>query len=157
MQGPTGADDERRNIARYQPTPLNTGLPNPFAQIFQGIEFANNCIDNIPKMDLYSKGSEQEKKKLQRMYGEALTLRAQFYFEGIRNWGDLPAHFTSAANLAVANPFPSRTDRDSLYDHILNDLKIAEDLYHGKMNLMPLVMQTMKELQKEQLKVFGQG
>ena len=128
MQGPTGSDDERRNIARYQPTPLNTGLPNPFAQIFQGIEFANNCIDNIPKMDLYTKGAEQEKMKLQRMYGEALTLRAQFYFEAIRNWGDLPAHFTSAANLAVANPFPSRTDRDTLYDHILNDLKIAEDL-----------------------------
>jgi hypothetical protein len=128
MQGPTGSDDERRNIARYQPTPLNTGLPNPFAQIFQGIEFANNCIDNIPKMDLYTKGAEQEKMKLQRMYGEALTLRAQFYFEAIRNWGDLPAHFTSAANLAVADPFPSRTDRDTLYDHILNDLKLAEDL-----------------------------
>jgi hypothetical protein len=28
-------------------------------------------------MDKYSNGSEQEKKQLQRMYGEALTLRAQ--------------------------------------------------------------------------------
>jgi hypothetical protein len=127
-QGPTGTDDERRNIARYQPTPSNTGIQNPFAQIFQGIEYANNCIDNIPKMDMYSSGSEQEKKQLQRMYGEALTLRAQFYFEGIRNWGDLPAHFTAAANLAIANPFPFRTDQDSLYDHILADLKTAEDL-----------------------------
>jgi len=34
MQGPTGTDDERRNIARYQPTPLNSGLPNPFNQLF---------------------------------------------------------------------------------------------------------------------------
>lgn len=127
-QGPTGADDERRNLARYQPTPSNTGLPNPFNQIFQGIEYANSCIDNIPKMDMYSSGTDQQKKQLQRMYGEALTLRAQFYFEGIRNWGDLPAHFTSASNLAGANPFPARTDRDSLYDHIIADLKIAEDL-----------------------------
>jgi starch-binding outer membrane protein, SusD/RagB family len=128
MQGPTGTDDERRNIARYQPTPNNTGLQNPFAQIFQGIEFANNCIDNIPAMGLYSNGTEQEKKKLQRMYGEALTLRAQFYFEGIKNWGDLPEHFTAAANLAVANPFPARVNRDSLYDKILADLAIAEPL-----------------------------
>ncbi|HSN61358.1 MAG TPA: RagB/SusD family nutrient uptake outer membrane protein [Ferruginibacter sp.] len=128
MQGPTGTDDERRNIARYQPTPANTGLQNPFAQIFQGIEFANNCIDNIPAMDLYTSGTEQEKKKLQRMYGEALTLRAQFYFEGIKNWGDLPEHFTAAANLAVNNPFPSRVNRDSLYDKILADLAIAEPL-----------------------------
>ena len=128
MQGPTGTDDERRNIARYQPTPSNTGLPNPFNQLFQGIEFANNVIDNVPKMSLYTSGSDQEKKQLQRMYGEALTLRAQFYFEAIRNWGDLPAHFTSASNQAGANPFPARTDRDTLYDHIIADLKIAEGL-----------------------------
>jgi hypothetical protein len=128
MQGPTGTDDERRNIARYQPTPSNTGLPAPFNQLFQGIEFANNCIDNIPKMDLYTNGSEQDKKKLQRMYGEALTLRAQFYFEAIRNWGDLPAHFTSASNQAGTDPFPARTDRDTLYNRIIADLKIAEDL-----------------------------
>jgi hypothetical protein len=135
MQGPTGADDERRNIARYQPTPLNTGLPNPFFQLFQGIEFANNCIDNIPKMGLYENGSDKEKKQLQRMYGEALTLRAQFYFEAIRNWGDLPAHFTSAANVIGSNPFPSRVDRDTLYDHIIADLKIAEDLVPWKNEL----------------------
>jgi hypothetical protein len=128
MQGPTGTDDERRNIARYQPTPSNTGLPKPFEQLFQGIEFANNVIDNIPEMDLYTNGSDQQKKQLQRMYGEALTLRAQFYFEAIRNWGDLPAHFTSASNQAGADPFPKRTNRDSLYDHILADLKTAEDL-----------------------------
>lgn len=135
MQGPTGTDDERRNIARYQPTPSNSGLPNPFNQIFQGIEFANNVIDNIPTMDMYTNGSDQEKKQLKRMYGEALTLRAQFYFEGIRNWGDLPAHFTSASNQAGANPFPFRTDRDTLYDHILNDLKTAEDLVPWKSEL----------------------
>lgn len=132
MQGPTGSDDERRNIARYQPTPSNTGLPNPFNQIFQGIEFANNCIVSIPKMDLYSNGSDQQKKQLQRMYGEVLTLRAQFYFEVIRNWGDLPAHFDAASNLAGANPFPFRVDRDTLYDQMLADLKIASDLVPWK-------------------------
>jgi hypothetical protein len=128
MQGPTGTDDERRNIARYQPTPNNTGLPNPFNQLFQGIEFANNFIDNVSKMTQYESGTDQEKKQLRRMHGEALTLRAQFYFEAIRNWGDLPAHFSSASNLALANPFPARTNRDSLYDVILADLKVATDL-----------------------------
>jgi starch-binding outer membrane protein, SusD/RagB family len=128
MQGPTGTDDERRNIARYQPTPNNTGLPNPFNQLFQGIEYANNVIANLPKMSQYDNGTDQEKKQLRRMYGEALTLRAQFYFEAIRNWGDLPAHFSAASSIAGANPFPSRTDRDTLYDHILADLKVAADL-----------------------------
>ncbi len=129
MQGPTGnADNDRRDISRYQATSGNAQLERPFNQLFQGIEYANICIDNIPKMDLYSNGSEQEKKQLQRMYGEALTLRAQFYFEAIRNWGDLPAHFEPAYTQASKNSLPGKTDRDSLYDHLLDDLKTATDL-----------------------------
>ena len=129
MQGPTGAaDNDRRDIARYSATSGNAQITSPFNQIFTGIEFANNCIDNIPAMDKYKTGSDQEKKQLQRLYGESLTLRAQFYLEAIRNWGDLPAHFTSASNLANANPFPKATDRDSLYEVLLNDLKTAENL-----------------------------
>src|SRR5687767_5128047 len=86
MQGPTGGgnDNDRRDISRYAATPGNLQLFAPFSQLFQGIEYANICIDKIPKMDMYSNGSEQEKKQLQRMYGEALTLRAQYYYEAIR-------------------------------------------------------------------------
>jgi len=129
MQGPTSAsDNDRRDIARYIATSGNAQLEKPFNQLFQGIEYANICIDNIPKMDLYSNGTDQQKKQLQRMYGEALTLRAQFYFEAIRNWGDLPAHFNSGSVLAASTPFPVRTDRDTLYNRIIADLKTAEDL-----------------------------
>ncbi len=129
MQGPTGAgDNDRRDIARYSATSGNAQITNPFNQMFTGIEFSNNCIDNIPKMAMYTTGTDKEKKQLQRLHGEALTLRAQFYLEAIRNWGDLPAHFTSASNLAGGNPFPKATDRDSLYDVLLNDLKLAATL-----------------------------
>ncbi|MEY4331831.1 MAG: hypothetical protein RLZZ196_569, partial [Bacteroidota bacterium] len=129
MQGPTGAgDNDRRDIARFTVTSGNAQLTNPFNQIFTGIEFANNCIDNIPKMAMYTNGTDIEKKQLQRLHGEALTLRAQFYLEAIRNWGDVPAHFTSASNLAGANPFPKATDRDSLYEVLLADLKQAATL-----------------------------
>ncbi|MEY4278157.1 MAG: hypothetical protein RL377_161, partial [Bacteroidota bacterium] len=129
MQGPTSAgDNDRRDIARYNATSGNAQINAPFNQLFTGIEFANNCIDNIPLMAKYTSGTDQEKKQLQRLHGEALTLRAQFYLEAIRNWGDLPAHFTSAANLANTNPFPKATDRDSLYEVLLSDLRRAEDL-----------------------------
>ncbi len=124
VQGPTGAsDNDRRDIARYAATAGNAQINSPFLQLFQGIEFANICIANIPAMSQYS-GSKQ----LQRMYGEALTLRAQFYFEAIRNWGDLPANFQPAAVVALSNPLPTRVDRDTLYNHILNDLLIAESV-----------------------------
>jgi starch-binding outer membrane protein, SusD/RagB family len=129
MQGPTGtADNDRRDIARYTLTAGNQQLSNPFNQLFQGIEFANICIDNIPKMDMYTNGSAQEKKKLQRMYGEALTLRAQFYHEAIKNWGDLPAHFVPAYKQILTDPFPMRVSMDTLYNKILADLLEAESL-----------------------------
>jgi len=113
MQGPTGAaDGSRRDFPLYATTPTNNNMFAPYTQLFKGIQYANLCIANIPSMELYTNGSDQEKKQLRRMHGEALTLRAQFYYEAIRNWGDLP----------------TRTDRDVLYEHLLNDLKEAEDL-----------------------------
>lgn len=129
MQGPTGAgDNDRRDIARYNATSTNAQLTNPFNQLFQGIEYANICIENIPKMDMYTNGSANEQKQLRRLHGEALTLRAQFYMEAMMVWGDLPAHFHSASNQALVEQFPKKTDRDSIYDVLLNDLKLAEDL-----------------------------
>lgn len=129
MQGPTGAsDNDRRDLARYQASPSNAQLERPFNQLFTGIEYANICIDNIPKMGLYSSGSEQDKKKLQRMYGEALTLRAHYYLEAIRNWGDLPAHFEPSYSLAAQNPFPLRVSADTLYNRLLSDLELAATL-----------------------------
>jgi starch-binding outer membrane protein, SusD/RagB family len=133
MQGPTGsADNDRRDIARYAATPGNAQITNPFNQLFQGIEFANICIENIPKMDKYNSGSDQEKKQLQRMLGEALTLRAQFYFEAIKNWGDLPAHFIPGAKQILTEPFPARTNSDTLYNRLLSDLQTATTLVPWK-------------------------
>lgn len=129
MQGPTGAgDNDRRDIARYAATSGNAQIERPFNQLFQGIEYANICIDNIPKMDLFINGPDADKKKLQRMLGEAMTLRAQFYYEAIRNWGDLPEHFEPAYSLAANNPFPVRVNRDTLYNRLLSDLKKAAEL-----------------------------
>ena len=128
-QGPTGnADGSRRDFPLYATTPGNSQMFGSYSQLFKGIQYANLCIANIPNMSLYSSGSDQEKKQLQRMYGEALTLRAQFYYEAIRNWGDLPAHFDPAEVQATTDPFPKRVNRDTLYDRILNDLKTAETL-----------------------------
>ena len=124
MQGPTGAaDGSRRDFPLYATTPTNNNMFDPYTKLFRGIQYANLCIANIPAMELYTNGSDQEKKQLQRMHGEALTLRAQFYYEAIRNWGDLPAHFEPAEVLATKDPFPVRTDRDVLYEQLLNDLK----------------------------------
>lgn len=119
-------DNERRDIAHYNVTPGNTQLALPYNQLYQGIERANLCIYYIPKMAQYNSGTQQEQKDLRRLYGEALTLRAQFYTELIRNWGDV----TEQRNPSFTDPdfYKPKTDRDTIYNHLLKDLETAETL-----------------------------
>jgi len=126
---------DRFEIAWGSISASSSELYNPWVQIFQGIEYSNICISEIPKMAMYTEGTQQEKGKLKRMLGEALTLRAQFYFEAIRNWGDLPAHFEPASVNASQVPFPKRMDRDSIYDILIANLKVASDLLPWKSEL----------------------
>jgi hypothetical protein len=135
LMGPSGNNDDRRAMAHYSLTTLNTELPAPFNQLFEGISLANICIDEIPKMAMFSSGSDQEQGKLRRMYGEALALRAQFYFEALRNWGDLPEHFIPSYVQASKEPYPMRIDRDLIYDRILKDLEEAVTLVPWKNEL----------------------
>src|SRR5687768_840908 len=119
-------DNGRRGIGRYQLLLTNTEIANPFRQMYRGLEKANLCIEQIPLMALYENGTDTEKKDLRRLYGEALTLRAQYLYELIRNWGDVPAPMIPSYQ--QTSLFIGRSDRDSTYDKILNDLATAIDL-----------------------------
>ncbi|ACU02993.1 MULTISPECIES: RagB/SusD family nutrient uptake outer membrane protein [Pedobacter] len=119
-------DNNSRDLSRYNLQPTNGQLTLPFQQLYTGVERANICIKNIPAMAMYSSGSETEKQQLRRLYGEALTLRAQFYLELLRNWGDLPAIFEPAID--QADLYLPKTDRDVIYDRLLDDLKLAAEL-----------------------------
>jgi hypothetical protein len=121
-----GLDNGRRGIGRYQLLLSNSELRNPFIQLYRGIERANLCIEQIPLMDQYRNGNEADKKELRRLHGEALTLRAQFYYELIRNWGDVPAPFIPSYKRA--DLFEPKANRDSTYDRLIDDLAIAKDL-----------------------------
>jgi hypothetical protein len=117
---------DRRGISMYGASPGNTELLAPFRQLYKGIERANICIKYIPLSDLYTGGTAAEQTNMQRLYGEALTLRAQFYYELIRNWGDLPFYDKPASDMK--DLYLPKTDRDVIYDQLLTDLKTAENL-----------------------------
>ena len=119
-------DNDRGDIAHYNASALNLQLYAPYVQLYQGIERANLCIYYIPQMALYDSGNAQQQGELQRLYGEALTLRAQFYLELLRNWGDLPEQRLPSE--VSGNLFISKTNRDTIYNHLLNDLLLAENL-----------------------------
>ncbi len=117
---------DRRGISMYGASSDNSDLINPFAQLYAGIERANLCIKYIPESKLYTSGSATDKDLMKRYYGEALALRALFYLELIRNWGDVPSRFVPAA--FAEDLFPKNTNRDETYDQLIIDLKLAQDL-----------------------------
>ena len=125
-----GSNPYNRNdvsaVSTFNPSVGNTALLATFSQLYEGIERANIVCKYLPKSSLYLSGSTEQKFRLKNYYGEALTLRALFYFELIRHWGDVPAPFEPAADRD--NLFLTHADRDSTYTHILDDLKLASEL-----------------------------
>lgn len=119
-------DNGRRGVGRYQLLLSNAEIRNPFVQLYRGIEKANLCIEQIPLMKQYSEGTAADQKSLKRLHGEALTLRAQFYFELLRNWGDVPAPMIPSYK--QTDLFSPQVNRDETYDKLIADLKTATDL-----------------------------
>jgi hypothetical protein len=119
-------DTGRRGIARYKAFASNTEIINPWNNLYQGVERANVCIKYIPQMALYTTGTSSDTAALHRLYGEALTLRAQYYYELVRNWGDVPAQFSPSSydqNFSLPNG-----DRNQILATLVADLATAEKL-----------------------------
>ncbi|MGI4866646.1 MAG: RagB/SusD family nutrient uptake outer membrane protein [Janthinobacterium lividum] len=125
-------DTGRRGIARYKAFASNTEIINPWNNLYQGVERANVCIKYIPQMALYTTGASADTAALHRLYGEALTLRAQYYLELIRNWGDVPVQLAPSSydqNFNVPNG-----DRVQALTALVADLAIAEKLVPYRSN-----------------------
>lgn len=118
--------NDRRGIATFGSCSTNSELNKPFLKLYSGIERANLCIKNIPLSPVYKTGSDADKKLMDRYLGEALTLRAQFYYELIRNWGDVPFQDKPSADMETI--YLAKTDRDVIYDRLIDDLATAGNL-----------------------------
>lgn len=128
-------DAGRRDIGRYRHSLSNTEFVNPFRQLYRGIEKANIIIEQVPLMRQYNGGTAAEQRELRRIYAEALTLRAQFYFELIRNWGDVPAPMIPAYR--QQDLYIGQTSRDSTYNKLLADLATAKPLLPWRLDAAP--------------------
>ena len=117
--------DNRRSLAVYMQTAglqdnwSATNGRDPFSQLYSAIERCNNAIVGIKKY-----GNPQPGTHRGALYAEALTLRAFFYFDLIKYWGDVPARFEP---LTMETAWLPKSDRVVIYDQILNDLDIADD------------------------------
>ncbi|WP_236975529.1 RagB/SusD family nutrient uptake outer membrane protein [Membranihabitans maritimus] len=86
---------------------------------YQGIANANLSIVKVPGITM----DDQEKQKL---LGEAYFLRAWYYFNLVRMFGNIPL-VTSPVSLQSDNLRPSPADVQDVYDLIVSDLEKSEN------------------------------
>lgn len=118
--------NDRRGLSTYGACTSNPDLNKPFLKLYSGIERANLVIKNIPLSSVYQTGSAADKKLMDRYLGEAYTLRAQFYYDLIKNWGDVPMQLVPSSDLETV--YLPKTDRDVIYEQMIADLATASAL-----------------------------
>jgi len=82
---------EASNLCTYDAKPENTQMNttnNAWAMMYLGIERANICIRG-----LRTYGDPKPGNEIGYLLGEALTLRAVYYADLVKAWGDVPARF----------------------------------------------------------------
>lgn len=114
--------DEKTSLATYSAFVSNGWMGsgssyNSYTCFFNAIEAANCCIQGIR-----SYGKPDSNPDMAYLLGEAMTLRAQFYYDLLRAWGDVPARFEPVSESTV---YLGKSDRDEIYKQIIADLKEA--------------------------------
>ncbi len=115
-------DGARRSITHYAANEGNSALITPWNLLYQTIERANICIDNLPRSPIWEGEYAAQARQL---YAEAITLRAQCYYELVQLWGDVP--FVTSPVRSGDNFYLPKTDRDEIYEYLVKDLKDVEE------------------------------
>ncbi|TXF89972.1 RagB/SusD family nutrient uptake outer membrane protein [Neolewinella aurantiaca] len=111
-----------QEVEDFEFTASNTAPASVWAGYYDGIFRANLAIERIPTVP------EMDEELRERLLGEARVLRAYFYFNLVRWFGDVPM---------ILEPFPAdfaipRTGKDAVYAQIIADLEAGASVLPTK-------------------------
>lgn len=115
--------DDNYDLVKYSARPDNDQMNttnNAWAMMYSGIERANLAIRG-----LRAYGDVENNADMAHLLGEALTLRAIYYADLVKTWGDVPARFEPITTETLYLP---RSSRDVIYKQLLADLEEAATL-----------------------------
>ena len=117
--------------------------------LYSGVETANEFIYNLQNSSLYEENTTTEGTtdadgrivqntvpevtNLTQMMGEAKVMRAMLYHELLAYWGDIP--FTLQSTYETDELVPPMTNRQTVSDALINDLKHAAEYMKSEQNI----------------------
>ena len=104
-----------QQIDDYTTNPNNSYLTEAWKACYEGINRANYLQENKDKLDFVGKDA---------LYGEVYFLRAYYYFELVRMFGDVPLFVEKRLSASDSRKF-ERTPKAQVYEQIEIDLNTA--------------------------------
>jgi hypothetical protein len=114
---------DNADLAVYNAKPINVPMNttnNVWAMMYSGIERANICIKGLRQYGNPEAGTE-----MGHLLGEAITLRAVYYADLLKTWGDVVARFEPISTETIYLP---KSNRDDIYKQLIADLEEAAQL-----------------------------
>jgi starch-binding outer membrane protein, SusD/RagB family len=115
--------NDNADLCVYDAKPNNSQMNttnNAWAMMYRGIERANICIRG-----LRTYGNTANDPEMAYLLGESLTLRAIYYADLVRAWGDVPARFEPINSETLYLP---KSSRDVILKQLIADLGEAAEL-----------------------------
>jgi hypothetical protein len=120
--GPGSPNAEVRALAKLTHASTNLRIQQIWTEHYEGINKANIALERIPAI-------EMDGKLKNRLLGEAKFLRAFYYFNLVRLYGDVPLLLKDQTQLSIAELQVQRTPKEQVYLQIINDLETAASLF----------------------------
>ena len=120
--GPTLNDPNLKEFQSYSINATNNYLAGIWEESYLGISRANIVLEKVPDIDMDTLVMEQ-------IVGEAHFLRALFYFNLVRLFGDVPLILNpTTSDLTDEELYVSRTEKETVFSQIEDDLTMAIDM-----------------------------
>lgn len=120
--GPGSPNGEVRALAKLTHASTNLRIQQIWTEHYEGINKANIALERIPAINM-------DDKLKNRLLGEATFLRALYYFNLVRLYGDVPLLLRDQTQLTLAELQVPRTPKEEVYAQIIKDLNDAANLF----------------------------
>ncbi len=114
-------------LANYEIQEFNKDIGRAWATLYRGIARANIAIDGIKKLrDQATDADNQTVQRYDNVLGDIYFLRAFFYFQLVKNWGDVPLRLS--ADISLDKLTIERSPKEEVYQQIESDMLQAIEL-----------------------------